>query len=932
MTTRHPARAILLATLLALASAGGLAAQSEGAIGGRVKETETGRSLAGAQVLVDDRVGAVTDTAGLYRVRAVRTGWHRVAARLIGYRGVVLDSVFVRAGATVTADFALETSAVEIAPIVVTAPVDELLDPLATSSEQRITAEDLRDLPVSSLEEAIALSAGSVGQSYRGGRIGEESFILDGLGVKNQLDAATGGLGLRIPPDLLGEASLVTNAFSARYGQALSGMVNVVTRDPGTTWAGRAALETDRPFGGSLDHGLDRAAIRAGGPIAGGVGLVAAVDVSGRLDDDPVNAPAPFDPRDPRAAEPGLLPHNSGEQWNAAAKLVVPVTSAAELRIFGLHSEDQRLLYDPPYKYDFNFGPAQRVRGDLLSGHLQVRTNPASSVPLVVDVRAGRFARDFVRGQLDGTVDYKVGALTGSPFHVIGEEVARAQSRSPAPIDGLTRPTLSDSTPWGVPAFFLGGGSRGDLGWNHFGETRLQLDATYGGIRHVDLFVGGELAMQQVRTFQRLLGYLAVGDTVTAGDTVPPAAISAFSPRSTAAYVEAQTRVADVAVTAGLRYDQFDARTESAGEARGTQRTLSPRFAVSTVLNGATVVASYGRFAQAPDYQFLVDAAFDDTTRTGRFRRGNPDLGFESATQYELSVRVRAVETVSLRFGVYQKRLTGLVASVPLGVNPDSTIFGNADAGTSRGLEILAERELRNGYGFRVAYTLSDAKATSTDAFLLNRLIVVDPITGDTNRPARAEFPLDFDQRHTLTVIVRGKAPDAVGPKILGVRPVAGLEGALILRALSGLPFSRADTTDSLLGLPNGSRLPWNSTVDLLVRRPLRLGRTAGGIYLDVRNLLNRRNIVAVRRDTGEPQPADAEILRLAEAAYAAHPETIPFESSRYRRSADLNHDGYLSGRDELFPLYAAAARDFTQPLFAYGPPRLVRLGIELLF
>jgi hypothetical protein len=30
--------------------------------------------------------------------------------------------------------------------------------------------------------------------------------------------------------------------------------------------------------------------------------------------------------------------------------------------------------------------------------------------------------------------------------------------------------------------------------------------------------------------------------------------------------------------------------------------------------------------------------------------------------------------------------------------------------------------------------------------------------------------------------------------------------------------------------------------------------------------------------------------------------------------------------------MYEATARDFSQPLFAYGPPRLVRLGIELLF
>jgi outer membrane receptor protein involved in Fe transport len=922
------AASLALAAWTGMVLAHDLAAQTEGAVSGTVRESGTKRPLLGAQVLVDDRIGAVTDSLGLYRVRAVRTGWHRVAARLIGFRGVVLDSVFVRAGATVTADFSLEASAVELAPLVVTAPVDELLDPLATSSEQKISAADLRDLPVSSLEEAIALSAGAVGQSYRGGRIGEESFILDGLGVKNQLDAASGGLGLRIPPDMLGEASLVTNGFSARYGQALSGLVNVVTLDPGERWVGRNAIETDRPFGGGLDHGLDRLALRAGGPITKGIGLVAAIDVAGRLDDDPVNAPPPDDPLDPRNQQPNLLPHNSGEQWNGAAKVVVPLTSSTVLRVFGVHSEDQRLLYDPAFKYALDFAPAQRLRGDLVNGQLQFRTPAMSSFPVIVDLRGGRFVREFLRGQLDGSVDYKVGALTGSRFHIVGEDVARALSQSPDPIPGLVQPGFSDASPWGVPGFFLGGGSRGDLAWNRFGETRLQLDATYGGIRRVDLFVGGQYSAQQVRTYQRILGFMPPDDTV------PPAAVSAFSPRSMSAYAEAQTRIADLGITAGLRYDEFDSRTEQARLSRGSSRSVSPRFAVSTVLNGATFVASYGRFTQPPDYQFLVDAAFDDTTRTGRFRRGNPDLGFERATQYEFSVRVRPREAISLRVGVYYKRLDGLVASVPLGVNPDSTIFGNADAGTTRGVEILAERELRNGYGFRVAYTLQSAKATSTDPFLLNRLLVVDPQTGDTIRPARAEFPLDFDQRHTLTVIGRGKVPDQVGPRILGVRPVAGLEGAVILRALSGLPYSLTDTlhTDSIVGLPNGQRLPWTTTVDLLVRRPLKLGRTTGGIYLDVRNLLNHRNVVAVRRDTGEPQANEAGITRIAEAAYQAHPEPIPYESSRYRASADLNGDGFVANHDELFPMYVAAARDFSQPLFAYGPPRLMRLGIEVLF
>jgi hypothetical protein len=155
----------------------------------------------------------------------------------------------------------------------------------------------------------------------------------------------------------------------------------------------------------------------------------------------------------------------------------------------------------------------------------------------------------------------------------------------------------------------------------------------------------------------------------------------------------------------------------------------------------------------------------------------------------------------------------------------------------------------------------------------------------------------------------------------------------VIVRVQSGLPFTLSDSTaDSLERVPNSSRLPGTSTIDLLVRRPLRLGRTSGGIYLDIRNLLDRRNVVAVRRDSGTPLATNDALEAMAEAAFTAHPEAIPYESRRYRREADLNGDGFLAGRDELFPMYLAAARDFTQPIFAYGPPRLVRLGVEFLF
>jgi hypothetical protein len=70
----------------------------------------------------------------------------------------------------------------------------------------------------------------------------------------------------------------------------------------------------------------------------------------------------------------------------------------------------------------------------------------------------------------------------------------------------------------------------------------------------------------------------------------------------------------------------------------------------------------------------------------------------------------------------------------------------------------------------------------------------------------------------------------------------------------------------------------------------------------------------------------------MAEAAYEANPNAIPYESPRYRPSADLDGNGVISGRNELLPLFTDAARDVTQPVFYYGETRLVRLGVEVIF
>ena len=894
-----------------------------GAVAGSVVDSVTGDPIARAQVMLEPtQLGASTAADGRFRVRNVRPGTYDVTVAAIGYQRVRRERVVVSSGQAVVVSFFLSPEAVELPEIMVDSRTDRLLDPRVKETVQIITAAQLRELPVTTLEEAIALQAGVVGESYRGGRAGQQSFVIDGLGIKNRLDASTGGLGINIPTIALEEATVITNGFSARYGQALSGIVTVVTRDGGNEIDGSLAYESDRVFADGWDVGLDRFTFSVGGPLGiGRIRFLTAIDAQARVDDDPVNAPAPSDIWDPRRESPWLLPHNSGERYDVTGKLTIPIGSRHALRLLGVGSIRNRLLYDQQLKYAPDRGSAEQITGRLLMAHLQRTSSAASLNSSSVDLRVGYFEKESLRGVLLNVPERIFGAFTGGDFEFAGRAIAESADSlaALAAISGFDLPDYAVS-PWGVRSFFMTDSPRGELARSRFREIRTQLDILLGRGLDTDFRIGGEYVSQRVETFSRLESYHSVADGA------PAPRVSSFSPFAAAGYLELEQRIEELSLSVGIRGDAFNGRSGAELGELGTKFGVSPRFAVSTELQNATVVVSFGRFVQAPDFQFLTDAAFDDTLRTGRSRRGNASLGFETSWQYEFSVRVRPISELGVKVGVYVKRLDGLISSVPIGFDPDSAVFANADFGNVRGLEINIEREMRGGIAGRVTYVIQRATATATDAFDFFRRLRISPI-GDTIIPASIEIPLDFDRRHSLIGVVRWRVPRSLH-RIFG-----GIEGAGVLRWSTGLPFTRTNLEgDSLLGIPNGERLPAQFTFDLLLRRSFEVGGLRVGVYLDVRNLTNRSNIVAVRRDTGEPAPGVLQVEGMASLAFQQHPEPIPYESPRYRPELDLDGDGLIQGQDELLPIFQRAARDFLQPIFAFGPPRVLRLGTEIIF
>ena len=102
-----------------------------------------------------------------------------------------------------------------------------------TSTSAIINAESIENLPVSEISDLIELQAGVVknesgGFHIRGGRTGEVSFWVDGISTTDSYDNSSG---LEIENSGIQEVQVISGTFNAEYGQAMSGIINVVTKD-----------------------------------------------------------------------------------------------------------------------------------------------------------------------------------------------------------------------------------------------------------------------------------------------------------------------------------------------------------------------------------------------------------------------------------------------------------------------------------------------------------------------------------------------------------------------------------------------------------------------------------------------------------------------------------------------------------------------------
>ncbi len=218
----------LIHLLLFLGATVHLSAGTTGKIAGRATDATTGEPLIGCNIIIQDiGLGAASDLEGNYYIINVPPGNYDIKAVMIGYTSVNLTGVEVASDFTTTANFELPTEVLKGQEVTVVAE-KPLINRDLTASTSVVSSSDFEALPVTEISEALELQAGFVDGHLRGGRSGEVSYWIDGVPMTDVYD---GGTVVEVNKNAVEEMQVISGAFNAEYGQAMSGIVNIITKD-----------------------------------------------------------------------------------------------------------------------------------------------------------------------------------------------------------------------------------------------------------------------------------------------------------------------------------------------------------------------------------------------------------------------------------------------------------------------------------------------------------------------------------------------------------------------------------------------------------------------------------------------------------------------------------------------------------------------------
>ncbi|HVO72797.1 MAG TPA: carboxypeptidase-like regulatory domain-containing protein [Ignavibacteriaceae bacterium] len=766
-----------------------------GKLSGTIRDSQNGEPLVGANILIEGTgVGAASDINGNYVILNIPPGVYKVKITYLGYESIIFEDVKIIVDQTTRLNTDLKPKSISVDEIVITAKTP-LIQKDITSSISVMTRDELESLPVQSFTEVLSLQAGVIGSGsnlhIRGGRSNEVAYLIDGMYVQDPL---LGGLATDLSKDAIQEMSLLSGTFNAEYGDALSGVVNIVTRDGSDKLSGRFEGRTSQ-FGIERYNRLGE--LRFNGSLGGPLLFI---------NDSHFFLSAEHENRK------SYLPFGYDTSQTIFTKLTTSAVPSLKISITNRGSRGRRQNYSHAYKYI----PDQYLKRRTDSWQSILALSHTVANNFFYDLRISYFNQGFYSGLNKDTSQYiSTGDYTYFPDIGTGFEFYQRAD----PVELIDSRTVT---------------------------TDLKADAVWQIDQVNEVKFGGTFKQHKLKYFnvydpKRNFPYINNYST---------------NPFELAGYLQDKIEFPYLIINIGLRYDYLNANVEFRADplrpgsvvSVKPRTQFSPRIGIAHPISERTKLHfAYGHFFQNPEFQFLFEnKQYDVNVREPLF--GQASLDAQRTIAYEVGIAHQFSDRIALNITAYYKDVTGLIGThyyFPFvdGRYTGYTLYVNEDYANMKGFEVNLDVRPNQYFSGGLTYTYSVAKGSASSE--------TEQYPG--TEESTQLYYLDFDKTHVFNASGTFTIPKNEGPEIFGNKLFDMMDFSLIIRASSGYPYTPSGRDVGFVE-KNSLRLPFSYNIDLLIGKSVNIaGSFDFRLFAEILNLTDHRDVLFVYGDTGDP-------------------------------------------------------------------------------
>tara|TARA_A100000164_G_scaffold47456_1_gene36031 strand:+ start:1511 stop:4336 length:2826 start_codon:yes stop_codon:yes gene_type:complete len=882
-----------------------LSSQTSGKISGKIIDASTEAPLVGANIIiVQTQAGISADVDGYFNLINVSPGKYSIKAMMIGYETVKVENVVVSVNRTTSLDIKMNQTIVEGKEVVIYASkLSRKKD--QTSTVKNISSEEIEILPVEDLGAVVNMQAGVVAGHFRGGRSDEVSYMIDGVPVNDSYGgvAAVSSLEVEAVKDL----EVITGTFNAEYGNAMSGVVNAVTKDGSNEYTGSVNsgystyITKNKRNGEEVFIGLDPFGINGNtdlkinlsGPVIknklyffsnyrtqkvnghlNGIRRFEVWNLSDFYDQDSLNWVSQ------NTGDSSYVPMSTGEYSSFMGKLSYNI---GNIKMAVMLNQNNSISQG--YSHIYKYNPDGRGLGDAKTTLTMFQLNHFLNNRMFYDLKLSRTHNDYGSYVYEDYDSYEIisedGIYRGSYFFA-GDTLYNY---------------VSDEymTAYGS-GFFTGGQDKGHLN-RTLVTNNLKFDFTFQANSAHSIKAGFSFINYELSNTSHSIRNAYSGTSLEADNYKPVALpdstvysdVYKVKPKESSFYIQDKYERDEMVINFGLRFDSFDANTTypsqrrnpinastyylqnvGGGDSLDSQGNLivdqsrmssqvrsniasqiSPRLGFAYQLGGLAVLHfSYGHFLQMPPMYSIfsnhssIIGPSDYSTTVGNANLDSDSLG------------LNAQKTVSYEIGLWQELNKNTSFEVNLYYRDIYDLLSLAVVSTYNQVEygIYTNKDYGNvrGLELKLDYNFENLFLQTNYTYQFTRGNADNPSQTFNRQGSSIDevirlIPMSWDQRHTFNLSL-GYNTDRFGVSATGYYN-------------SGTPYTFAPQGESNLALlnlyPNNDYIPSNYHADLsgYIYLPQIFG-VKGKIDFIIYNLLDRYNEYGVSSETGRAYTA----------------------------------------------------------------------------